>query len=280
MKPQLHKVTVADGISSEIRYWRSEHDSAPALLVLPALGIPAGAYRRFCEAVCAGGAHVLSIDLRGVGSSSVRASRGQDWGYADLLNGEVQTLLDYATEQLPESQLYWFCHSMGGHLAVLHSINQHRAGSTPMAGLVLAASGSPQLDLLAPQVRYKARFLVTIVKLMLATLGVFRGDWVGFGGRQARTLMREWAAFVRDGTMPLGNPRLSADQAPPLRTLGLALAGDDYAPASAVTALLERLGVPAQVEPLANPDGSPLGHTDWLKTPQAVAERAVKFITG
>ena len=278
MKPEIERIPITPEVSTELRLWRGPDPAAPALLVLPAMGIPAGAYRRFCEAACARGNHVLCLDLRGVGSSSIRASRRCDWGYEDLVNGELAILLSRARLALPQAPLYWFCHSLGGHLAVIHTIEQLEAGSEPVAGLILAASGSPQAELLAPKVRNQARFLVIMVKLMLATMGVFRGDWVGFGGRQAATLMREWALFVGKGIMPLGDRRLAAGSPLPMRLLALSMDGDSYSPKAAVASLMSRLDPSVEVETIINPGGPPPGHTDWLKQPNPVVERLSEFL--
>ncbi len=281
MKAVTQRVELATGVGTEIKFWRHDRSAAPAILLLPALGIPAGAYRRVAEALHRGGCHVLAIDLRGVGSSSVRASSKVDWGYAEMVDGELEALLGYAREQLPQSSLHWFCHSMGGHLAVIHSIQRCCAGRPTIDGLILVASGSPQLDMLAPRVRGQARFLLWMVRAMLAVMGVFRGDWVGFGGRQSATLMREWAGFVRRGEMPVGDARLGAAQPIDTRVLGLAMQGDDYAPAEAVTALLQRLVSAPQVETINAATGqTEPGHSAWLKSPpQQLIDRVVAFAT-
>lgn len=210
----------------------------------------------------------------------MRASRKVDWGYADLVNGELATLLHFARERFPDSPLHWLCHSMGGHLAVIHSIEQLNAGKPTVDGLILAASGSPQIDMLAPKVRGQARFLMLMVRAMLAVLGVFRGDWVGFGGRQSATLMRDWAGFVRDGSMPMGNPRLATERRCSLRVLGLAMQGDHFAPADAVDALLQRLVSAPQVETINAAAGeTEPGHTAWLKSPpKHLIDRVSAFV--
>jgi len=282
MNASSQRVELKPDVSTEIKLWRNDRAASPAVLLLPALGIPAGAYRRVAEAICAAGCHVLTIDLRGIGSSSVRATRKIDWGYADMINGELEALLHHARVQLPDSTLHWFCHSMGGHLAVIHSIEQLTAGKASADGIMLAASGDPRIDLLAPKVRRQARLLVLIVRAMLPIMGVFRGDWVGFGGRQSATLMREWAGFVVDGTMPMGDKRLPSENAASIRVLGLAMDADDFAPVAAVTALAKRLTAEPQIETIAAENNlPPPGHTAWLKSPPSALINAVAaFVRG
>ena len=56
----------------------------PPVVVWPAMGVPAGYYRRFALALRDSGLHVAVADLRGTGSSTPRPGRGSRYGYADL----------------------------------------------------------------------------------------------------------------------------------------------------------------------------------------------------
>ena len=55
------------------------------LLWLPALGVAARHYLPFAEALAARGVAVYLHEWRGNGSSSLRPSHTQDWGYRELL---------------------------------------------------------------------------------------------------------------------------------------------------------------------------------------------------
>ena len=55
------------------------------LLWLPALGVAARHYLPLAEALAARGVDTRLHEWRGNGSSSLRASRTQDWGYRELL---------------------------------------------------------------------------------------------------------------------------------------------------------------------------------------------------
>src|SRR5690606_21940923 len=56
-----------------------------SLLWLPALGIAARHYASLADALAARGIATFVHEWRGNGSSSLRASRQQDWGYRELL---------------------------------------------------------------------------------------------------------------------------------------------------------------------------------------------------
>ncbi|MCB1630115.1 MAG: alpha/beta fold hydrolase, partial [Xanthomonadales bacterium] len=85
-EPQI--IEVAPGIRTGLWHWQPPSPASirRAVLILPALGVRAAAYRHLAQALNVHGLDVLALDLRGVGSSSVRASRQHDWGYQDLLD--------------------------------------------------------------------------------------------------------------------------------------------------------------------------------------------------
>lgn len=265
-------VDVAPGIHTGLWHWQPAAAAAPrrAVLILPALGVRATSYRHFAQALNGHGLDVLALDLRGVGSSSVRASRRHDWGYRDLIEGELECLLAQARSRLPGAALAWLGHSLGGHLAVLHShLRAHSAHD--LTHLLLVASGSPYLPLLAPREARGARFLTLMIALSTPLLGCYRGDWLGFGGRQGRTLMREWATLVRRGRFPLDDPRGPLESP---RLAAFATAGDHYAPYATVQALADRLGQGQAAQTIGpDADGRLPGHFDWMRAPADVAQR-------
>ena len=72
-------VKTADGHRSELIARIPEAPRA-SLLWVPALGVAAKHYVAFAEALAARGVAVFLHEWRGNGSSSLRASRANDWG--------------------------------------------------------------------------------------------------------------------------------------------------------------------------------------------------------
>ncbi|WP_447897440.1 alpha/beta fold hydrolase [Stenotrophomonas sepilia] len=112
------------------------------LLWLPALGVAARHYLPLAQALAAKGVAVYLHEWRGNGSSSLRPSRAQDWGYREVLEQDLpasQAVMAAADEEA--GPLPWIIggHSLGGQLACVH------AGRNPLHfhHLWLAASGSP-----------------------------------------------------------------------------------------------------------------------------------------
>ena len=242
----------------------------PAALVLPALGVPAGAYRRLAEALCGAGTPTGVVEWRGGGASPVRAARGIDWGYTDLLQHEVQGGLAALGQRLGSGRpVVAVGHSLGGHLAMMA-----RAIAAPgLTGVLTVASGTPTLRFFAPRLRMLLRVVLATHRLSGPLLGYFPGNRVGFGGRQPRRLMDEWALLARLGRFEIQGrnllePRSEAARRIPVRSLSLPQ--DTYAPRAATEHLLQLAGLgPEAVTRLEGP--GPLGHFDWLKEPQPVA---------
>ena len=85
------------------------------LLWLPALGVAARHYLPLAEALAARGVDTRLHEWRGNGSSSLRASRTQDWGYRELLALDLPASV--ATLPVDGVPLLLGGHSLGGQLA-------------------------------------------------------------------------------------------------------------------------------------------------------------------
>ncbi|MBL8325570.1 MAG: alpha/beta hydrolase [Rubrivivax sp.] len=248
----------------------------PAALVLPALGVPAGAYRRLAEALSEAGTDTGVAEWRGGGASPVRASRRADWGYLDLFRHEVLGGIAALRARLPGRGVALVGHSLGGHLGLMA-----RAEAAPgLAGVLTVASGTPTLRFFAPKVRAQLRWVLAAHSFTGPLLGYFPGERVGFGGRQPRRLMDEWALLARLGKFEIAGrnllePHSEAARRIPVHSLSLPL--DTYAPRAATEHLLQLAHVgPEAVERFEGP--GPLGHFDWLKEPRGVAGRMREVI--
>ncbi|MBD8526506.1 alpha/beta fold hydrolase [Pseudomarimonas arenosa] len=254
-----------------LRGANTEHTSTS--IILPALGVSAGSYLRFARALSDLGRHVLIADLRGVGTSTVRAKRGVDWGYLDLVDEELRTLWQAAETHFPGIDKHWIGHSLGGHLAFIH---QARHADQPVQRIELVASGSPWYPNYPGIYRHGTRVLGAFARISSVLLGAFPGDWIGFGGKQASRLMREWAGFVRTG-LPGPLADVHWDLAAELQKVkhpvhAICMAGDTYCPRTATEHLISLSSGDARIEQLNSIDGGRLpGHFEWMRHPHAVA---------
>jgi predicted alpha/beta hydrolase len=250
----------------------ASNPEAPVLLIVPALGVAARSYRRFAEALQAHGISAACAELRGVGSSPLRARRGVDWGYLDLVDDELRALHAAVTAELPRAPKVIAGHSLGGQLALLH---QARHPQQRAEAVVLLSSGSPWHRAYPLRTRYVVRALGALARAMADRLGVFRGDLIGFGGPQAAQLMREWSAFVHRGELGVLDgwdaDAALAELDMPLHALSMR--GDYYAPRSSTEHLAGKTASTLQVSHIDAVDGQVPGHFRWMRHPGVVAER-------
>lgn len=250
-------------------------DATPPVLVLPAMGVPARRYGRLADALSGQGLSGAVLEWPGTGSSPLRADRRHDWGYADLLSHQLVPAIAALRGGAAAGPVLLLGHSLGGHLALM----ARAAGAAGVGGILLMSCGSPWRQTLAARERRQLAVLCALVAVLTPLLGCFPGDRVGFGGRQPRRLMREWATFAARGQLPAGlleppTPAQAAAATAP-RVKALSLQGDVYAPAAATRHLLALAGVPdAQVDEVAGPGLS--GHFDWLREPAPAAPRLAR----
>lgn len=276
--PELLSMTEHHPDLAPLKLWMATDVNAPLVLVIPALGTPAGVYRRFAEGLREAGVHSAVLELRGVGESPVRASRRYDFGYADLVDGEVDAALQQLSRRFPGVAPLVCGHSLGGHLAFLH---QARHAQRPLSGVLLMASGAPFFRAYPGWSGWATRGLGLFARASTKVLGHFPGHWLGFGGRQGATLMSEWGQFVRTGqpqvrgwsTAPQWRERLAALQLP---VLALNMPGDAYAPESSTRHLVGLTGARLVQHSLTREQVTP-GHFAFLKAPQTVVQHAAAF---
>ncbi|MGH7282694.1 MAG: alpha/beta hydrolase family protein [Polyangiaceae bacterium] len=266
------------GFASELRSFTCEGSRA-VIVVVPAMGVAAKFYDRFGESLASRNFSVFVSELRGIGSSSVRASRAVDFGYRELLD-DLACAVREARARSGALPVFVIGHSLGGHLAVLFG------GLTRenIAGAGVVAAGTPYFRNWEMPMRAKLYFGSKIMRGFGTTLGYVPGDRLGFGGREARTLIREWAHFVGTNEIVVSGidaadmKRKMAEATLPL--LGVSLEGDDFAPrvstdrlvAKAPNAKLTRTHLDGHLFP------EKIDHFRWAKSPGPVADEIRAWI--
>ncbi|MGW5667761.1 alpha/beta hydrolase family protein [Micromonospora sp. NPDC003776] len=248
---------------------------APAVVVWPAMGVPAYFYQPFAVELRDAGLAVHVVDLRGTGTSSPRPSRASRYGYLELATdvGAVHAALKPRLDGRPVLLLG---HSLGAHACLLHLAS---TGGTGIAGMVVVAAG------LAYWRTYpRARGLLTLMQTQAvgataALLGVWPG-W-GFGGRQSRRVIGDWSYTARRGRYPMLNGAYPETALAQLRTpvLAVSVEGDRYVPASDLDHLCGKLAM-APVERMrytTTEAGVPLNHFSWVRTGGLLARRVAEF---
>jgi predicted alpha/beta hydrolase len=255
-------------------------DDAGTLAVLwPAMGVPGRYYRHFAAELNATGMEVVVADLRGTGDSTPRPSRASRYGLADL-TADVEAVLDTLKPRRAGRRTLLVGHSLGGQVCALHLASRHAAGLDPgVDGLALLAVGLPYWR------RYPGRMgpgtlaFTQTLAVTSAVLGVWPG-W-GFGGRQSRAVIRDWAHTARTGRYPaLGGVDLEAALAGVrLPVLAVDMETDQYTPAPTVDHLTAKLSA-ATVERQhysAADAGSPIDHFTWARHGAPLAARVATW---
>lgn len=263
------------------------------LLWLPALGVAARHYLPFAEALAARGVDVCLHEWRGHGSSSVRAGRTADWGYRTLLEQDLPVSLAAAlgerriagtdtvdggrgAERGGRAPTIVGGHSLGGQLAALALALNPAAADR----LWLAASGAPYWRTFPGPRGWMLPWAYRFLWWLAEARGALPGRAVGFGGREARGVMRDWARTGLSGRYAAAGMAIDLEAAlSGVRTPveALRLADDWLVPDGSLRYLLGKMR-PAS-ERIAVIDADTLGaradHFAWMRHPDAVAEAFV-----
>lgn len=272
---KLAEITLPGGATTIVHVAESEDADSPVVLVLPAMGVPAGYYGPFVDDLATHGVTAAVADYPGQGESRPAVDRAHDHGYTELAHEWLPRVIKTLRRE-HTGPLITLGHSLGGHILLAHL-----AGDEPLPdAVVLIGAGSPYWRAVqGMRTLAQTQFMALVARLC----GVWPGDRLGFGGVQARTLIREWAAFARTDRLSPGGTSVAA----PLRhrsldVLVVDLDGDHLAPAAAVDALVAKLPS-AQVERFTftkGPDdpGRPVSHTSFARSPELIGERIATWV--
>ena len=196
IEPLRHslRVSAADGAEAALELLLPAHEPArQALFFLPALGVGVSPNLRFASAMAQQGIATAVLEWRGLGSSSHRASRRCDWNYRHILTLDIPAALDAAMQAVPQARWSIGGHSIGGQFALIS------ASQMPdrFERVVLLGSGHPYWR--GFQKAWLMRGLLTLMPAITAFAGHFPGRRLGFAGREASGLMRDWAVTARRG---------------------------------------------------------------------------------
>jgi predicted alpha/beta hydrolase len=253
-----------EGTSSTLAVWSAAEPTAPAVLVVPAMGMPASYYHRFGEAMAAAGLHCSLMELRGHEASGGRLpGRDYDFGYVDVV-GDVADAVEATRSALPDAPVVLLGHSLGGQLALMYAALH----PGQVAGIALVAASTPHWRTWAPWILPASQGFVVASRL----LGHFPGQRVRFAGRESRGLIRDWAHLARTGRFVAGERRLAEVDHP---VLAVSVEGDWLGPARAVDALVAKVPNARVTREHLDVDG--IDHFKWARRPEVVVPLLVEW---
>lgn len=264
----------ADGARSTLRAWSSGQlaDGAPVLLATPAMALRGDFYDPLATPLAEVGLRLVTMDLRGHGTSSVRPGRATDFGYRELLELDWPAAVATVRDHYAAAPLVLLGHSLGGQLSLLY------AGANPgrVDAVVTVATGSIWWRAFPRPRRYGFLLATQFIAATAALLGTWPGHRLGFGGREARSLVADWAFQARTGHYRARGSAVDYEAALgrlDCPALLVSVTGDGYAPASAADHLAGKLP-PERVTRVHLDDesyrASRNSHFGWVKRPGPV----------
>lgn len=211
--------------------------TARTIVLLAAMGVPAKYYDTFVGTLCSLGHPVVRLRWRDEDRDFPIENPG--YGYADLAEVDAPAAITWARENFSEDPIV--CgHSLGGQIA---TISAAKAG--PTAGLALIASGTNYWR--GSGLRWALGVGIVswlVAPIVVRIFGYWPGGRLGFGGRQTKTVIRDWARLGRTGRFEPDHATVDHERA--LReidkpVLSLTIAKDQYVSIGATEQLLGKL---------------------------------------
>lgn len=274
--PDRITVSFDDGSSTQLGILPATgttgNDIAPVVLCLPAMGVTSGYYERLADALTDKGFHAVLLDLRGSGSSSVRASRRVSFGYAQILELELPPIVEAVRKAFDVEEIIVLGHSLGGQLGLLYA-----ATSSHVSHAVLVASGSAWYRAM-PLTRVLGRLLGLQLVFCTTLLFGHLPPWFPFAGREAGGLIRDWWTEAMTGRYRVAGSRVNYEQAladSRIPTLLVTFPSDPVVPRRCSEHLARKLTAAEVTRQEIPPERVHLPRTNhfrWALHPQAVVD--------
>ncbi len=264
----MKTITLRDGSTLGISWHPAEDQPKAAILCLPAMGVRASYYRSFAEQLQQDGYTAITVDHRGHGQSSLRPSCSVDFGYEAMVQDLHEVVQEVRYELPKNTPVFAAGHSLGGQMASLCAARY----PDDFDGIILITACLVHYEgwdgWKAQRVKLAGHLFYPLSRL----IGYFPGNTIGFGGREARTVMYDWCYNLLYGKYRPAKSDfdyeagLSRAQLP---VLALSLAKDEFAPERAVQNLCDKFANNANVQHLhVSPNGisnDQNPHFYWVK---------------
>ncbi len=249
------------------------------LLFLPGMGVSARQYIDFGQALAGHGLETYVHEWRGIGSSSLRASRTSDWAYRELLEQDLLSALEGIQAVGGDQPLVLGGHSLGSQLACMLGARRPDA----CRGLLIVAGGAPYWKSFAGWMRWGLPALFVGMPGVAAAVGHYPGRRLGFAGREARGVIRDWTSSGRSGIY--SPPGIEHDLEQAMRDLkvpafSLRMADDWFVPQSSLDWLKGKLASADHEQAVLTRDqlAGPADHYRWMREPDSSALAIARWL--
>ena len=240
----------------------------PLVLISAAMAVPSAFYRPLVAEFEKHGWEAKAMPTRGFERGEPIASRSHDWSYADEMAAIADEVAKTRADQ-PDRPVILLGHSLGSQIGAGHELHHQ-----PSDGFVTVGAAVPHYRSY-PKGGLPVLFMGMSVPVVTRVRGYLPKPF--FGAPGARTLMREWARFVRTGKPPFPVPHRITTP-----SLMVQLQGDTYAVSRANKRFAETFLDPDRSTRWvytkdAVPEGGTTHHVMWVKTPAPVVDRIVDW---
>lgn len=280
--PEWVSIKTQNGSTVPLWVHAPEQPSKHVVLLAPALGIPAGFYKKLCAELARLGISTVCLEQRGNGESPYRPGDGSRFGLQEYLQQDLPAAMSYIDDTFMQGpaapELVLAGHSLGGHMMGLY------AAQNPgkVTKLIRLACGFPYYGDFKGTASVFVRLLVLILPIVTKILGYFPGNRMGFGGREYRDLMLDWRVWAKDGRYLINGIDDLEDSLHKLtgKVLSIAFEKDTMSSEAATNRGLSyfkdaevtriTLGVREQ--------GDHLGHINWARGPSGTAHAILNWL--
>jgi predicted alpha/beta hydrolase len=276
---ETKEIIYSDKTKSKVAIYGTGNNNI-TLILLPAMGVRATFYNKFANNLSSLGFNVITADWRGQGYSSVRASRTTNFGYKEYIK-DIKELFDYTNIWFPDTKKIIVGHSLGGQIGSLIASRY----SNLLSGLILITSCNVYYkgwkNWSANKVYIAAKIFYPISKI----IGFFPGNIIGFGGKEARYVMKDWSNNGLNGTYKIANSNFDYEIALKklrLPVLSISIENDFLASKISVENLYNKFNSESNIKHIHlavnNKNMQPLNHFNWTKEPDYFSEIIKKWI--
>lgn len=272
-------VTTPDGATFTVRVLAQSDPAAPVVLILPAMILKARFYLPLAKALHAAGLSAATVDLRAQGESTPPLAEAPNFGYRELVEVDLPTIVDAVLERFPQAPLHLFGHSLGGQVALLFTA----AHPDRIASITIIGTGTVYWTAFGPRRWFEALWKIQWIGLVAAVTGRWPGG-VLIPGAMAGRVMTDWARHSRTSRYrPRGSDRdydrmLRELPAP---VLAISLDQDTLGPKSNVDFLCGRMPA-ADLTRWHVTDGAGIAHRDhfeWIRDSAVIGPAVAAWIS-
>ncbi len=276
---QTIKIIYRDQTTNRLSIYEKEKNNLPLILILPALGIRASFYKYFSEELSQKGITTATIDWRGNGNSSIRPSRRIDFNYKILLEDIIEIV--YEIKKIyPSKKMIILGHSLGGQLACLSMARYPQL----IQKVMTIASCNVYYKGFGKGAK-KVYYGSSLISFISSIWGYYPGNIFGFAGKEAKSVMKNWAETAKTGNYNVKKIGFNYEDAMQKCTnpiTAFSIEDDDLAPPLAVDFLIDKFknaSSKKHIHLLKKDYGvAQLNHFNWTKHPHYLIDLMIKEI--